>query len=475
MSIHIYNTLTGRKQEFIPITPGKVKMYVCGVTVYDYCHLGHGRAYVAFDTIYRYLRYVGYDVTYIRNVTDIDDKIINRANKMGVDTHTLAQRFLDEFHRDAESLNLLPPTHEPKATEYIPQMIKIIEKLIEKGMAYVIDGDVYFDVSKFPGYGMLSGRSPDELMVGARVEPDPRKRTPLDFSLWKSAKPNEPSWASPWGKGRPGWHIECSSMSLNLLGDEFDIHGGGQDLIFPHHENEIAQSFGYTGKMPVRYWIHNGFVTLNKEKMSKSLGNFFTLRDIFKKYDPNVVRFFLLSQHYRSPIDFSDQLLEDAKGAIRRIEECLRRAEVFKQVPVDISIAEDLRKQFRLVMDDDFNTAQALALIFDIVKEINKSGSYTHIIILREFLDILGIRYKLPKTIRIADELEITESELESMFSGDLDYEKLIKLVRARHYLRRTKKWVLADRIRWYLGQKGYTLQDTANWTEVISDGQGSA
>lgn len=470
MPILIYNTLTGVKQEFIPITPDKVKMYVCGVTVYDYCHLGHGRAYVAFDAIYRYLKHIGNEVTYVRNVTDIDDKIINRAREMGLEESVLAQRYLDEFHKDAESLNLLPPTYEPKATEYIPQMIKMIEGLIEKGLAYVVGGDVYFEVARFPLYGKLSGKKTDELLAGARVEPDPRKKAPLDFSLWKEAKPDEPYWESPWGKGRPGWHIECSAMSLNLLGDEFDIHGGGQDLIFPHHENEIAQSTGYTNKMPVHYWLHNGFVTINKEKMSKSLGNFFTLKDIFKKYNPNIVRLFLLSQHYRSPVGFSDQLLEDAKNAMGRIEECLRRVDQFRDVPLDKSLADNLRERFRSVMEDDFNTAQALAIIFDIVKDINKGGSYTQLNILKEFLDVLGIRYTLPKTIRvdIDVELEMTESELKKILSGEIDNEKLLTLIRARHYFRRTKKWALADRIRRYLGKKGYILQDTADWTEVV-------
>lgn len=480
MPILIYNTLTGKKQEFIPITSGKVKMYVCGVTVYDYCHLGHGRAYVAFDIIYRYFRYLGNDVTYVRNVTDIDDKIINRAKEMKEDVSAITKKYLEAFHEDAERLNLLPPTYEPKATEYIPQMIKIIERLIKNGLAYAVGGNVYFEVAKFQGYGRLSGRSLDELLVGARVEPDPRKKAPLDFSLWKEAKPDEPYWESPWGKGRPGWHIECSAMSLNLLGDEFDIHGGGQDLIFPHHENEIAQSAGYTGRMPVRYWAHNGFVTVNKEKMSKSLGNFFTLKDIFGKYNPNIVRFFLLTQHYRSPIDFSDQLLEDAKSAVARIEDCLRRAEIAtenREVPSKKSITDNLRENFRNAMDDDFNTAQALAVIFDIARDINKSDSkeeiYAKSKLLKEFLDILGIKYELSKTIRvdINDEVQMKESELEKVLSGEIDNETLLKLIKARHYYKSSKQWPLADRVRKYLNSKGYVLNDSSGYTECVYEG----
>lgn len=473
MPLLIYNTLTGVKQEFIPITPHKVKMYVCGVTVYDYCHLGHGRAYVAFDTIYRYLRYLGNEVTYVRNVTDIDDKIINRAKEMNLEPKALAEKYLDEFHKDAESLNLLKPTYEPKATEYIPQMIVIIEKLIVEGMAYVIGGDVYFEVARFKEYGKLSSKNPEELLVGARVEPDPRKKTPLDFSLWKEAKPNEPFWKSPWGKGRPGWHMECSAMSLKLLGDEFDLHGGGQDLIFPHHENEIAQSCGYTGKEPVHYWLHNGFVTINKEKMSKSLGNFFTLKDIFEKYSPNIVRFFLMTQHYRSPVDFSDQLLEDAKNAVNRIEDCMRRSEIFtenREFQIEKSISDSLMERFHNAMDDDFNTAQALAVVFDIARDLNKGGTplevYTRLKTMRELLDILGIKYVLPKTIRvdINVELETGKPELE----GELDPEKLLRLIKARHFYRRTGQWTFADKVREYLGEKGYELHDTAEWTECV-------
>lgn len=477
MPLLIYNTLAKTKQEFIPITPGRVKMYVCGVTVYDYCHLGHGRAYVAFDIIYRYLKYLGNEVTYVRNVTDIDDKIIARARDVKEDVTAVTKKYLEEFHKDAENLNLLPPTHEPKATEYIPQMIKIIEKLIRSGLAYRAGGSVYFEVTKFKEYGKLSNRNIDLLLAGARVEPDPMKKAPLDFCLWKEVKPDEPFWESPWGKGRPGWHMECSAMSLNLLGEEFDIHGGGQDLIFPHHENEIAQSYGYTAKMPVHYWIHNGFVTINKEKMSKSLGNFFTLKDIFAKYNPNVVRFFLLTQHYRSPVDFSDQLLEDAKNAILRIEDCLRRSDLYienKELPIDKSISMELKERFEGAMDDDFNTAQALAVIFDIVKDINKGGSpqevYTRLKTIREFLDILGIKYIMPKTMRvdINIELEVAESELSKLLKGDVDIDKLQKLVKARHHFRRTKQWGLADVVRRYLGEKGYILQDTSGWTETI-------
>lgn len=488
MSLHIYNTLTRTKEEFVPITPGSVKMYVCGPTVYDLCHLGHGRAYVTFDIIYRYLVYKGYNVTYVRNITDIDDKIIARAKTRDVQgkelaekVRNLANKYIDEFHTDMESLGLCLPTHEPRATDYIAQMVELIEKLITKGYGYVVEQDVYFDVSKFNGYGRLSGKHLDELLVGARVEPSLRKKNPLDFSLWKSAKPDEPWWESPWGRGRPGWHIECSSMSLGLLGNEFDIHGGGQDLIFPHHENEIAQSQGVTSKQPVHYWIHNGFVTIDKEKMSKSLGNFFTLKEIFQKSRKDIVRFFLLSQHYRSPIDFNDSLLDDSRHAMDRIENCLQRTEAYLEnrlFSIDKAIFEKTMKMLEASMDDDFNTAQALALAFDIVRDINnllRDGKgpeqiFTMSCVLKEILKILGIKCQPPKIWRIDANLEarMEEDELKNrLLEKELDEDAIIALIKMRNYSRRTKNWPGSDVIRKFLQSIGYIVRDTAEGTVV--------
>ncbi|MCJ7493900.1 MAG: cysteine--tRNA ligase, partial [Deltaproteobacteria bacterium] len=307
MPLKIYNTLTKKKEEFLPLQKGKVSMYVCGVTVYDRCHIGHARAAVVFDVLFRFLRYRGYEVTYVRNYTDVDDKIIKRANQEGVSCQEIAKRYIQEYEEDMEALGMERPTHEPRATENISQIIDLVKKLVEKGFAYTVDGDVYFSVEKFSSYGKLSGRDLEEMRAGARVEVDERKNNPLDFALWKSSKPGEPEWDSPWGRGRPGWHIECSAMSQRYLGESFDIHGGGQDLIFPHHENEIAQSEAATGKPFVRFWVHNGFVNINHEKMSKSLGNILAIRDLLQDHHPEVLRLFLLSNHYRSPVDFSLQ------------------------------------------------------------------------------------------------------------------------------------------------------------------------
>ena len=376
MSLRVYNTLSGKKEEFQPLVPGKVDMYVCGVTVYDYCHIGHARANIVFDIVYRYLQYSDYDVTYVRNYTDVDDKIINRANERGISSKQLAEEFIRAFDEDMAALGLRKPTHEPKATEYIDRIIVLAEQLIEKGMAYESGGDVYYSVEKFPAYLKLSKRNMEEMQAGARIAPGEQKRNPMDFALWKAAKPGEPSWESPWGPGRPGWHIECSAMSSSLLGETFDIHGGGRDLIFPHHENEIAQSEGVSGKPFVKYWLHNGFVNLNQEKMSKSLGNFFTIRDILQSYDPEVVRFFILTAHYRSPVDFSDQNLKDARAGLSRFYEALQAAaDAVEGVPESQVVAqegEELEAQFRAAMDDDFNTPEALAVLFDLVREINR-------------------------------------------------------------------------------------------------------
>ncbi|MGB7630580.1 MAG: cysteine--tRNA ligase, partial [Candidatus Deferrimicrobium sp.] len=316
MTLSVFNTMGNRKEPFVPLVPGKVRMYVCGVTVYDLCHIGHARANVAFDIIVRYLRYAGYDVTYIRNFTDIDDKIIRRAAQEGSDYLAVSTKYIRAFHEDFDRLGLLRPDVEPKATEHLPEIVALVARLVREGQAYEVGGDVYYSVKGFPGYGKLSGKNVEDLRVGARVDVDERKNDPLDFALWKASKPGEPAWESPWGPGRPGWHIECSAMSMKHLGETFDIHGGGKDLVFPHHENEIAQSEAATGKPFARYWLHNGFVNINNEKMSKSLGNFFTLRDVLAQVKPEVLRFFLASSHYRSPIDYSDQSLIEAKAGL---------------------------------------------------------------------------------------------------------------------------------------------------------------
>ena len=389
MPLRVYNTLSGEKETFVPLVPGKAGMYVCGVTVYDYCHIGHARANIVFDVIYRYLKYAGYDVTYVRNYTDIDDKIINRANKEGVDYRTIADRYIEAFDQDMARLGLAKPTFEPKATDHIDGIISIIESLVAKGHAYPSDGDVYYAVESFPAYLKLSKRVLEDMQAGARVEVGDKKRNPMDFALWKDSKPGEPGWQSPWGLGRPGWHIECSAMSMKFLGSTFDFHGGGKDLVFPHHENEIAQSEAANGCQFVRYWIHNGFVNINSEKMSKSLGNFFTIREVLETFDPETLRFFILSAHYRSPIDFSDQNLEEARAGLERIYSCLSAIEtVLAGVPTSpelptvesLSAAglelrdklEQVIRRFTEAMDDDFNTAQSLGVLFETVRATNR-------------------------------------------------------------------------------------------------------
>ncbi|MFZ3209829.1 MAG: cysteine--tRNA ligase [Geobacteraceae bacterium] len=385
-ALRIYNTLSGGKDEFVPLTPGKVGMYVCGVTVYDHCHIGHARANVVFDVIYRYLMACGYEVTYVRNYTDIDDKIINRANREGISCQDISERFIAEFDHDMAQLRIAIPTCRPKATEHIGEIVRLIENLIRKGCAYQSEGDVYFSVERFDPYLKLSKRNLDEMQAGARIEVGQRKRHPMDFALWKASKPGEPFWESPWGMGRPGWHVECSAMSMKYLGESFDIHGGGKDLIFPHHENEIAQSEASTGKPFVKYWLHNGFVNINAEKMSKSLGNFFTIKEVLEKYDSEVLRFFLLSAHYRSPLDFSDQSMTEAEAGLERIYKSLAGIDELMaeasptEAPAETSetlqeLAEktgSFRQRFREAMDDDFNTALALGNVFDLVRSANR-------------------------------------------------------------------------------------------------------
>jgi cysteinyl-tRNA synthetase len=380
--LRIYNTKTRAKEEFQPLHPPAVRMYVCGITVYDYCHLGHARAAVVFDIVYRYLKYKGYQVQYVRNFTDIDDKIIKRSQETGMDWRELTAKFIQAFHEDMMALGNLKPTQEPKATDYIEGMQAMIAKLVEKGLAYQGGGDVFFSIKKFPSYGELAHKKIEELAVGARVEVDEDKIDPLDFALWKGAKPGEPKWPSRWGEGRPGWHIECSTMSTQLLGNTLDIHGGGRDLTFPHHENERAQSEGATGQPFVRFWIHNGFVNLNADKMSKSTGNFLTIRDVLRQFPFEAVRYFLLASHYRSPLDFTDQNIRDAQAAVDRVYQTLERLSKYSPVEgkgCSDSVLKDLDGQlsrfansFTEAMDDDFNTAQVLGYTFDLIRELNR-------------------------------------------------------------------------------------------------------
>ena len=486
MALRVYNTLSGKKEEFQPLVPGKVGMYVCGVTVYDYCHIGHARANIVFDIVYRYLQYSNYDVTYVRNFTDVDDKIIARANERGISSQELSEEFIRAFDEDMSALGLRKPTHEPKATEHMGQIITLVEQLIHKGMAYESAGDVYYCVDKFPSYLKLSKRNMEEMQAGARIAPGELKRNPMDFALWKSAKPGEPSWPSPWGAGRPGWHIECSAMSSTLLGTTFDIHGGGRDLIFPHHENEIAQSEGVSGKPFVKYWLHNGFVNVNQEKMSKSLGNFFTIRDILKSYDPEVVRFFNLTAHYRSPIDFSDQNLEEARigltrfyEALAQLEKALAKAEVDGEEPTGVAetLAEpverlvQLEERFCSAMDDDFNTALAIGHMFDAVRAINRilaeeSNPSSQLLAIlsngRDDLlrlgDVLGLFGSEPAAW-------LSRSAQEGLADTGLSADDIEALIVERREARANKDFARSDQIRDDLAAKGVQLLDSADGT----------
>jgi cysteinyl-tRNA synthetase len=452
--LEIYNSLTREKAPFVPLEPGRVRMYVCGMTVYDLCHLGHARVMVVFDVVYRYLRAIGYRVDYIRNITDIDDKIIRRAEERREPFEALTERFIAAMHEDSETLGILPPTEEPRATDHIPEILAMIETLIERGYAYLADnGDVYYSVVAFPGYGRLSGKSIGDLMAGARVEIGESKRDPLDFALWKSAKPGEPAWDSPWGLGRPGWHIECSAMSTCALGNHFDIHGGGADLQFPHHENEIAQSEGATGEPFVNVWMHNGFVRVNEEKMSKSLGNFFTVREILERYRPEEVRYFVLTSHYRSPLNYDDEHLQNARGALTRFYTALRGFPAAKPAGGEI-----FRERFYAAMDDDFNTPVALAVLFDLVREINKVRSQDESAAaalgaeLRSLGSILGILQGDP------------DAYLKGEGSG-LDDAAIQALIDRRLAARKAKSWAEADRIRGELAAAGILLEDGSDGT----------
>ena len=448
----IYNSLSKRKEELVTLEPNKLRMYVCGMTVYDLCHLGHARVLVVFDMITRYFRHLGYDVTYVRNITDIDDKIINRANENGETIQQLTERFIQAMHEDAEALGVLPPDEEPRATTSMQQILDMIQTLEDKGFAYKADnGDVYYDVSKFDNYGQLSGKKIDELRSGERVAVDEFKDDPLDFVLWKAAKPGEPAWDSPWGSGRPGWHIECSAMSTCCLGNHFDIHGGGQDLQFPHHENEIAQSEAATGEHFVNYWMHNGFVRIDDEKMSKSLGNFFTVREVLEQYRAEDVRYFILASHYRSPLNYSDQVLDSAGAALSRLYTALRDIEPSE--PGEAG-AEYIR-QFNEVMDDDFNTPKAVAILFELANQVNKLKATdiptaAQLAATLKYLGaILGLLQDDPATY------------LQSGGAGEeQDNAEIEALIAQRIQAKQDKNWAEADRIRDELKAQGIVLED---------------
>ena len=468
MPITLYNTLTRQKEEFVPLNPENVRMYVCGMTVYDYCHLGHARVLVVFDMIARWLRQHGYPLTYVRNITDIDDKIIARANENGETIGELTARFIAAMNEDSDALGVLRPDIEPKATEHIGQMIAMIKDLVANGKAYPApNGDVYYAVREFAEYGQLSGKSLDDLRAGERVDVDANKRDPLDFVLWKAAKPGEPSWESPWGNGRPGWHIECSAMGGELFGQTFDIHGGGADLQFPHHENEIAQSCGAHGGLcghdaphaagkrinsHVKYWLHNGFIRVDNEKMSKSLGNFFTIRDVLKKYAPEVVRFFILRAHYRSPLNYSDAHLDDAKNSLARLYNTLGNVQAAEfAVRED---ANDYTRRFFAAMDDDFNTAEAMSVLFELANEANKTGSAELAGCLKALGGTLGLLQDDPQ--------HFLQSGGEE---GGLSADEIEALIAQRKTARETKNWAESDRIRDLLAEHKILLKDGADGT----------
>jgi cysteinyl-tRNA synthetase len=454
--LKLYNTLARSKQDFVPIEPGRVRMYVCGMTVYDYCHIGHARVMVVFDVVQRWLRASGFQVTYVRNITDIDDKIIRRAAENGEPIGKLTERFIGYMDEDAAALGVQKPDHEPRATGYIPQMLALIGELESNGLAYrVPSGDVNYPVRKFPGYGKLSGKSLDELRAGERVEIDREKQDPLDFVLWKHSQKDEPAWPSPFGDGRPGWHIECSAMSSALLGQTFDIHGGGEDLQFPHHENEIAQSEGAHGGRFVNYWMHNGFVRVDDEKMSKSLGNFFTIREVLARYDPEVVRFFILRAHYRSPLNYSDKHLDEARSGLGRLYTALKGAGAATGT---IDWTDPHAARFRAAMDDDFNTSEAIAVLFELANEVNRSGSGAAAALLRQLGGVLGLLGRP------------AEAFLQGGVAGEWTADRIEAAIAARNAARKGKDFAEADRIRKELLDAGIVLEDSPRGTTWRKD-----
>ena len=480
MPLTVYNTLTRQKETFVPLNPENVRMYVCGMTVYDYCHLGHARVMVVFDMIARWLRAQGYPLTYVRNITDIDDKIIARAAENGETIGELTTRFIAAMHEDADALGVIRPDVEPKATEHVAQMIAMIERLIANGKAYAAEnGDVYYAVREFPAYGQLSGKSLDDLRAGERVEVDSFKRDPLDFVLWKAAKPNEADfWPSPWGNGRPGWHIECSAMGEQLFGNTFDIHGGGADLQFPHHENEIAQSCGAQGHCHthevngklidshVKYWLHNGFIRVDNEKMSKSLGNFFTIREVLQKYDAEVVRFFILRAHYRSPLNYSDAHLDDAKGALTRLYTALKNT---PPAEFDLSNdANDYTRRFFAAMNDDFGTVEAVAVLFELTTEVNKTGDAHLAACLKALAGIIGLLQGDPNDFlqgKTKYHFELITDEARITDSIPLTNAAIDALIAQRKQARADKNWAESDRIRDVLNAENIILEDGAGGT----------
>ena len=452
----VFNSLTKKKEDFVTIKPGEVSMYVCGPTVYDYFHVGNARTFIIFDTVRRYLEYRGYK--FVQNFTDIDDKMINRANKENITVKELGDRFIEEYYKDADALNLKRATVNPRATEFINQIIDFVKALIEKGYAYEVDGDVYFSTKKFSGYGKLSGQNLEDLQAGARISVDERKKDPMDFAVWKSQKPGEPAWESPWGMGRPGWHIECSCMAHDLLGETIDIHAGGSDLMFPHHENEIAQSEARSGKAFANYWLHAAFLNINNQKMSKSLNNFFTAREILKEYDPDVIRLFMLSGHYRTQLNFSRELLDSAKSAAERLYNSINNLEnLLVEVKVNEITAEEkeylkvldgYKQKYIEKMDDDFNTADGISVIFDLIKDININ------------ITVNSSKELVQKSLEIIRELGMPLGILQKSTKGQLE-EEIEKLIEERQQARKNKDWALADKIRDDLKAQGIVLEDT--------------
>lgn len=468
--VTLYNTMTQKKEELVPYGQKTVKMYVCGPTVYDSAHLGHARAAVTFDVIERFLSHIGYGVTYVRNFTDIDDKIINRANETGVPAEEISERYIQEYREDMASIGIRKPTIEPKVTEHVPEIIDLIGRIIDNGYAYQSGNDVFFSVKKFKGYGKLSKRDPDDMLAGMRVDINEKKEDPLDFALWKGAKPGEPFWESPWGNGRPGWHIECSTMSMKYLGESFDIHGGGRDLIFPHHENEIAQSEAATGKEFAKYWIHNGLIQINREKMSKSIGNILNVRDAVSMWDREAIRLFFLSHHYLNPADFSDTTMDESGAALERLYITLKRAGDLKREGTgdDAELAGAVtafRRKWIETMCDDFNTADAIGSLFELTRAVNRSidaRGWTPALgqaleEIRHFGDTLGILEYEPAEYLQGLKLEKT--------SSGITEEEIAELIKERESARKEKNWKRADEIRDDLSDKGILLEDKAEGT----------
>lgn len=476
-TLKIYNSLTKKLEEFVPLNPPKVTMYVCGITAYDSSHLGHARSAVIFDVLYRFLKFLGYEVIYVRNITDIDDKIINRANKEGIFWKDLTEKYIKEYEEVTRALGLLKPTYEPKASEHIPEIIALIKKLIEKGLAYQSNGDVYFEVAKFPSYGKLSGRKIEELIAGVRIEVSEKKKNPLDFALWKAYKPGEPFWESPWGKGRPGWHIECSAMALKYLGETIDIHGGGLDLIFPHHENEIAQSEGANGKPFARYFIHHGLITVNGEKMSKSLGNYVTMKYLLERFHPEVIKAFLLSTHYRSPLDYSEQNVKNMEKAIYRFYETLywiKKAQPIKEGLLSEKARKleralnEFEEKFISALLEDFNTALALGHLFSLENEIYNFITKNPYLTTEEVLLLEKIEKKIKELsgkilgIGKTEPIEFWKKErLRKLQSIGKNLEEVETMIRERERARKEKNFILADKIRDELKNSGIILKDT--------------